>query len=70
MSLMSITKKVSKVNFNESINTDKFVKFMDDPRLESHLAWTVGINTFCNEESLTLKNHIGDILKTIEKEIK
>ena len=67
MSLMSITKKVSKVNFNESINTDKFVKFMDDPRLESHLAWTVGINTFCNEESLTLKNHIGDILKTIEK---
>jgi hypothetical protein len=70
MSLMSLTKTVSNVNINKSINTDKFVKFMDDPKLESHLAWTVGINTFGNEESNTLKNHIVDILKTIEKEIK
>ncbi len=69
MSLMLLTKKVNTVTIKKSIDSDKFVKFMDDPRLESHLAWTVGINTFCNEESFTLKNHIVAILNTIEKEI-
>ncbi|WP_223033623.1 DUF6090 family protein [Hanstruepera marina] len=70
MSLMSLTKSVDAVTINKSIDTDKFVNFMNDPRLESHLAWTVGINTFGNVESNTLKNHIIDILKQIDKDIK
>ena len=70
MSLMSLTKSVDAVTLNNSINTDKFVNFMNDPRLESHLAWTVGINTFGNVESNTLKNHIIDILTQIEKDLK
>lgn len=70
MSLMSLTKRIDAVTINKSIDTNKFVDFMNDPRLESHLAWTIGINTFGNVESNTLKNHIEDILEELEKDIK
>jgi len=70
MGLMSLTNNFNTVTLNKSIDSGEFIKFMNDPRLESHLAWTVGINTFCNEESITLKNHIVEILNAIEKEIK
>jgi len=70
MGLMSLTNNIEATSTNKSIDLDKMINLLNDSRLESHLAWTVGINTFSNEESMTLKNHITDILNTIGKQIK
>ena len=70
MSLQSITNNIDPIVLNEIIDNDKFVNILNDPRLESHLAWTVGINTFNNQESATLKNHITNILRVIVEQIK
>lgn len=70
MSLQTITNSIKSVEINKKIDTDKFVKILKDPRLESHLAWTLGINTFNNQESATLKNHIIEILNEIDEQIK
>lgn len=69
MSLQAITNKVQAVDINKKIDSNKFVRIMKDPRLESHLAWTLGIITFNNQESITLKNHINDILRSIDTQI-
>lgn len=70
MSLMTLTNNIDAATTNKSIDTNKFVKLLNDPRLESHLAWTVGINIFGNQESKTLKNHILEILNTLTQQIK
>lgn len=70
MSLMSIKNEVRPVEMNNSIDPAEFVVFLKDPRLESHLAWTIGINTFGNAESATLRNHITDILEAIDAQMK
>ncbi len=71
MSLMTLTNDdIETTTFKKSIDSEKFVKLLDDPKLESHLAWTVGINTFGNKESITLKNHIEEVLITISEQIK
>ncbi len=70
MGLMTLTNTIETASTNKSVDVDRMINLLNDSRLESHLAWTVGINTFSNEESMTLKNHITDILNTIEAEIK
>ena len=70
MSLMSIENDANHVTMNRAIDHNEFVVMMNDPRLESHLGWTVGINTFGNMESATLRNHIVDILDAINGQIK
>ena len=69
MSMMSLTHDLESATTGYVVEPAKFVDLLYDPRLESHLAWTVGINTFSNIESNTLKNHIQDILEEIDKEI-
>jgi len=70
MNLMSLTNNIETPLTNKSIDFNEFINLLNDPRLESHLAWTVGINSFCNVESNTLKNHIVEILKNIKEQIK
>ena len=70
MSLMSLKNDANPVSMNRAIDSDEFVELMNDPRLESHLGWTVGINTFGNVESATLRNHIINILEAINKQKK
>lgn len=69
MSLMSLENDVNHMSMNTTIDHDEFVEMMIDPRFESHLGWTVGINTFGNVESATLRNHIVNILEAIDKQI-
>ena len=70
MSLMSLKDDINPVSMNRAIDSNEFVVLMNDPRLESHLGWTVGINTFGNVESATLRSHIVDILDAINEQIK
>ena len=70
MSMMSLKDNINIESLNLTIDSNEFVEFMKDPRLESHLAWTVGINTFTQEESNILRQHIVDILAAITGQLR
>ena len=70
MDLMTIQNKIEAETISNGYRSDDFLKLLKDPRLESHLAWTIGINTFGNQESITLKEHIEDILQNIKKQLR
>lgn len=70
MSMMSLKDNINIESLNLTIDSNEFVEFMKDPRLESHLAWTAGINTFTQEESNILRQHIVDILAAIKGQLR
>jgi hypothetical protein len=71
MGLMSIsTENIDALKVGKSNGTGSFMALLNDPKLESYLASAVGVNSYNNIESMTLKNHISEILNTIEKELK
>jgi len=71
MSLMSISTEINnKIEIGKSEDSKGFITLLNDPRLESYLSWTVGSNSYNNIESITLREHIEEILNAIEKELK
>ena len=43
---------------------------LNDPKLEGHIAWSLTLNMFNNQESQTLMNRINRILDVLDSEIK
>ena len=69
--LMSISSESNEIlDVGKSQASKRFIPLLNDSKLESYLSWAIGYNSFNNIESITLRNHIEEILSTIGEELK